>query len=472
MSGFVGRQRELQSLRRALDRVGAGIGSGRPGQCVLVRGRRRVGKSRLVEEVCAQAGVPHLYVTASQQGAVELRLLVEEVATSDLPGREVFAGVVPDSWDAALRLLGTIVDSDRPTIVVVDEFPYLVADDHTIEATFQKQWDRALSKKPVLLVIVGSDLAMMEALNTHGRAFFQRGTELVVPPLSPVETGEIMGAADAADAFDAYLLTGGLPLVCNEWPRGSTLSAYLEGVLAESTSALIVSAERALAAEFPTEVQARAVLGQIGAGETTFTTIARASGGLQATSLTRSLDVLAAKRIVTRDLPLSTSPSTEARYQVTDPYLRFWLRFIGPHLAEIERGRGDLVHARVRRDWSSWRGRTVEPVIRDALARLSPLPGLPAADAVGGFWTRTNNPEIDIIGGDRGPIAKTVVYAGTIKWRDDAVLEQADLNRLAADLAKVAGADPSTPLIAVSRTGSTTTGAALTLGPEDLLAAW
>lgn len=91
---------------------------------------------------------------------------------------------------------------------------------------------------------------------------------------------------------------------------------------------------------------------------------------------------------------------------------------------------------------------------------------------MGGFWTRTNNPEIDIIGGDRGPIAKAIVYAGTIKWRDVAVLGQPDINRLAADLAKVAGAGPSTPLIGVSRTGSTTTGAALTIGPEDLLAAW
>lgn len=95
----------------------------------------------------------------------------------------------------------------------------------------------------------------------------------------------------------------------------------------------------------------------LGAGETTFTAVARASGGLQATSLTRSLYILAAKRIVARDLPLSTSPSAEARYRVIDPYLRFWLRFVGPHLAEIERGRGDLVHARIRRDWSSWRGR-------------------------------------------------------------------------------------------------------------------
>jgi hypothetical protein len=71
----------------------------------------------------------------------------------------------------------------------------------------------------VLLVLVGSDLTMMEALNTHGRAFFQRGTEMVVPPLSPTETAAIVGSASAADAFDAHLVTGGLPLICNEWDQ-------------------------------------------------------------------------------------------------------------------------------------------------------------------------------------------------------------------------------------------------------------
>lgn len=104
-------------------------------------------------------------------------------------------------------------------------------------------------------------------------------------------------------------------------------------VLAEPTSPLIVSAERVLAAEFPTEAQARLVLGQIGAGEVTFTRIARAAGGLQQASANRSLELLTRKRIVAKDLPLSTVPSGEARYRVADPYLRFWLRFIGPHMA-------------------------------------------------------------------------------------------------------------------------------------------
>lgn len=80
-----------------------------------------------------------------------------------------------------------------------------------------------------------------------------------------------------------------------------------------------MSAERALAAEFPDQAQARSVLAQIGSGELTFSNIARAAGGLQAGSLSRALETLGTKRVVVREVPLSTKPSKEARYRVNDP---------------------------------------------------------------------------------------------------------------------------------------------------------
>ena len=471
MAMFVGRSKELKSLNHQQGRVVTALGSDVPGQCLLVRGRRRVGKSRLLEHFCAQSGMPYVFFAASQQGASEPALFADEVAQSNLPGKDLFVDSAPGTWDAALRLLAAAVDEAGPTIVVIDEFPYLASDDSRLEATFQKQWDRLLSKKPVLLILVGSDLAMMESLSTHARPFYQRGTEMVIPPLSPAETAIIVASATAADSFDAYLITGGLPLICDAWPAGSTMWEYLEGSLSEPTSPLIVSAERVLAAEFPSDAQARVVLGQIGAGEVTFAKIARASGGLQSASTNRSIDLLVTKRIIVKELPLSTTKSVEARYRVDDPYLRFWLRFVGPHMAEIERGRGDRVFARIERDWSSWRGRAIEPVIRDALRRLSPVAGLPAADTVGGYWTRSNNPEIDLIGADKGPIAGTLAYAGTVKWLDDKPLTQSDVNQLIADIRRVPGADATIALLAVSRSGVTATGVTA-LGPDDLIAAW
>lgn len=468
---FVGRERELRSLSALLDRVCDAPAAGTPGRCVFVRGRRRVGKSRLVEEFCAGSGMPYVFFTASQQGARELTQFVDELRQSTLPGRDRLEGVAAATWDAALNLLDGALPSDGPAIVVIDEFPYLVGDDPTIEGTLQKQWDRVLSRRRVLLIVIGSDLAMMEALNSYGRPLHQRGTEMVVSALSPAETGHFTGASSAAAALDAYLITGGLPLVCDDWPSGSDMWAYLEAALAEPTSPLIVSAERVLASEFPAEVLAREVLTEIGSGERTFSNIARAAGGLQAGTVTRALTTLATKRVIAKDLPLSTKKSVEARYRIADPYLRFWLRFVGPSLADIERGRSDRAVARLRAGWTAWRGRAIEPVVRDALANMRHIAGLPDADVVGSYWTRSNVPEIDLIGADRAPIAKRLAYAGSIKWLEHRPLDQADINRLVADLAGVPGATPSMPLVAVSLAGVSATGV-VALGPDELLAAF
>lgn len=472
MAGFVGRADQLTALRNELSKVTKQLRDAEPGRCLLIRGRRRVGKSRLVEEFLDRARVPSMFFTASRQASDELGLFADAIRESDLPGRDAAVGVEPQAWDGALRLLDAALPQDGPAVVVVDEFPYLVEEDESVEAVFQKHWDRSLAKKPVLLLLIGSDLAMMETLNTHGRAFYQRGSELVIPPLSPSETATIVGSTTEADAFDAYLVTGGLPLICADWSPGQDLWEFLGEALSQTTSPLIVSAERSLAAEFPEDALARHVLNQIGSGEVTFTNIARAAGGLRATSLHRGLELLTNKRVVVRELPTSTKTSKEARYRVVDPYLRFWLTFIGPGMAEIERGRNDRVLARIERDWTGWRGRAIEPVVRESINRLLPIDGLPPAQAVGAYWTRTNVPEIDLIGADRLPQARKISFAGTIKWLENAPLDQGDLNALTAVVGQVPGADEDTPLVAVSRSGVTAAGAACELGPEDLLAAW
>ncbi|WP_426563757.1 ATP-binding protein [Angustibacter sp. McL0619] len=465
---FVGRDVELGRLAGLLADV-VEAQDRKPGKALLLRGRRRVGKSRLVEEFVARAEVPHVYFTASGRSVrEELALFAEEVAASDLPNAALFREVVPTSWDAALRLLASAVP-ETGSVVVLDELPYLTVGDPAFEGTLQKLFDRELSRRRVLLVGIGSDLAMMEALNEYGRPFHQRATEMVVPPLSPAEVAAMLDL-DAAQAFDAHLVTGGLPMICAEWKSGLTLRRYLAKATADPTSALVVSAERALAAEFPTEVQARFVLGAIGAGERTFANIGRAAGGLQPASLNRSLTTLRDKRVVSVDQPLSTRAPSEKRYRVADPYLQFWLTFVGPHLDEIERGRGDLLLARITRSWTSWRGRAIEPLVRESLRRLPDR--LPVGSAsVGAFWTRTNDPEIDLVVTDRGPVARRVHAVGSIKWLERRPFDTDDLARLVRHRAQLPGAEDATPLLAVSRAGSHVEGVTV-LGPQDLLAAW
>lgn len=472
---FVGRHQQLRSLQRLLDQVRSAP-PGAPGKAVLIRGRRRVGKSRLVEQFIQQSQLPSVFYAATGRPlAEELRIFAEEVALSTLPGADLFRDLELTSWDAALRLLASAV-GDAVCVVVLDELPYLTAADPGFEATLQKMFDRELSRRRVLLVGVGSDLAMMEQLNTYGRPFYQRASEMVVPPLSPAEVGDMLGLG-AADAFDAYLVTGGLPLVCGEWTSGASLWDYLETALQEPTSALLVSAERALAAEFPGESQARTVLTAVGSGERTFTNIGREAGGLQQASLSRSLRILVDKRVVSADQPLSTrSGAKDKRYRVADPYLRFWLAFLGDRIQEIERGRGDRVLSRVRTSWTSWRGRAVEPVLRESLdllgADLLGPDGEPgAAPVVGSYWTRTNDPEIDVVLADQQPVAQRVLGVGSIKWLETAPFGADDLGALLRHRAQLPGADDTTAALVVSRSGCTVDGVRV-YGPEDLLDAW
>jgi AAA+ ATPase superfamily predicted ATPase len=459
-------------LDRLLKRVENGGRTGRPGKAVLIRGRRRVGKSRLVEEFIDRASLPSLFYTASAQSntATDLRMFIEAGAASTLSQASVFAGQNPRDWNAALQLLATALPADSPSIVVLDELPYLINNDPGFEGTLQKLYDRELSHKPVLLLCVGSDLAMMERLNQYDRPFHQRGTEMVVPPLSPADIADMLGL-DPAEAFDAFLISGGLPLILDEWPTTGGIFDYLADAVTDPTSALIVSGERSLAAEFPSDAQARLVLSAIGSGERTHSLIGRAAGGLPTTSLNRALQILGSKRVVEAVTPLSTRPSKETRYYIADPHLRFWLAFVGPYLAEVERGRGDLTLERIRTSFSAWRGRAIEPVVRESLFRLRDGGLADDTGAVGGYWTRTNDPEIDIVAADRGPVAQRITAVGSIKWLERKAFDSRDLSRLIVHRSQLPGADDSTPLIAVSRAGVAVK-EAQAVGPEQLLTAW
>ena len=467
MRRFIGRQRELGVLHDVLDEVRS-TGEGR---CLLIRGRRRVGKSSLVEEFLGRAdGVPSLFYTAAGLPAEgELAELVEAVAGSTLPDRALFVEERPRQWSAAFRLLAEILPDDAPSVVVMDEVPYLMGRVDAFEGMLQRAWDRQLSRKPVLLLLVGSDLSMMEALNSYERPFHQRGSEMVVGPLNPADIASMLDLAPA-EAFDAALVTGGLPLILRQWSPGQSVWDFLQTSLDSPISALLVSAERSLAAEFPPQAMGREVVRAIGAGERTFTNIARAAGGIAHTTLTRATELLTRKGMVAAELPVSLRPSKERRYRVTDPYLRFWLTFLEPHMAEIERMRGDLTLARIRERWTAWRGRAVEPLIRESLARLLPDGELPAAPVVGGYWTRGNEVEIDLVGADRQPVARRLLFLGSIKWLEQSPFDAHDLAALHKHRAAVTE-DP-VPLVGVSRSGVKCTGLTATYGPEELIAAW
>ncbi|MGH3832843.1 MAG: ATP-binding protein [Pseudonocardiaceae bacterium] len=466
---FVGRQQDLGRLRCHLDAV---VNDG-AGRLLSVRGRRQAGKSRLVTEFADRSGLPQLFFTASRLASPqeELARLAQEARRSALPGAQLFDGITFDNWHAALRQVASALPAG-PAIVVFDEFPWLTEASPSLEGALQVAWDRVFESRPVLMILIGSDLAMMEALTSYGRPLFGRAKECVVDPFTVADTAAMIGVDDCSVAVDAQLVTGGYPRLCLEWRGAPDVMSFLRGQLTDENSDLVAIGRTVLAAEFPTEIQARHVLGAIGAGERTNKAIS-IRAGLQAAPLARSLHLLReAKRVVAADLPVSTRPAREPRYRVADSYLRFWLRFIEPALPDISRGRCDLALARMRDSWLDYRGRAVEPLVRASLERLARSdPRLAGTSVIGGYWTRSGSAEVDLVGVDQWPGATRVSMVGSVKWRERSPFDQRDLSDLAAYRAGVPGGHDAT-LIAVSRSGCTAQGLAAVYDPEDLVSAW
>ena len=158
--------------------------------------------------------------------------------------------------------MAAALPADQPSIVVIDELPWLLESDQALEGALQTAWDRALSRKPVLLILIGSDLAMMERLDDYTRPFHQRATVMVLPALNPVEVGGPLGCAPA-DALDAYLVTGGYLWSARSGTR-QDVDKFLRGSAPQSDISAACLGRAVARGKFPAEIQAREVLSPSG----------------------------------------------------------------------------------------------------------------------------------------------------------------------------------------------------------------
>jgi len=471
---------ELSLLAKRLDQV---VASGRA-TAVAIRGRRQIGKSRLVQEFCDRAGAPYLFFTAIK-GASPVESVAEfvtELRDSTLPADH---DLIPldgaASWLDAFRILAAALP-DTLSVVVIDELPWLVEQDDLFEGALQVAWDRLLASRPVLLLLLGSDIHMMERLTGYDRPFFGRADNLVLGPLNPFDAGRALGLK-ATDAIDAYLVSGGLPGILRSWPHGTPPLSFLEQECADPAAPVFSVPESALLAEFPSPDQARRVLEAVAGGNRTFANIAVAAGNLQGVLPSGSLTPLLRrlveeKRVMAIDQPLSTRPGKPALYQVADSNLRLYLAAGRSAQEQARRGRPDQAFRIMLRRWSTWRGKAVEPLVRQSLelAAAAGQTPWPQAEAVGGWWNRKFDPAIDLVGADRAPLAAHIYFTGSVKWLGSP-FDHHDLAELLRGSAEVPGFTFGATGIAIASLsgvapGVDTARVDLRWGPQDVVSAW
>ena len=202
---------EWSALTRfvADDRPGATLG--------VVSGRRRQGKTFLLDAVCQAAG--GFYFGATEATAAEsLRRLGAQLTSRLSP----VTPVRPSGWEEAVEAL-LALGEDRPVPVVIDEFPYLVQADPSLPSVVQDALGPRRGRRPesrARLLLCGSAISFMGKLLAgnaplRGRA----GLELVVQPFDHRLAAQFWGITDPRLAVQVHAVVGGTPAYRREFAR-------------------------------------------------------------------------------------------------------------------------------------------------------------------------------------------------------------------------------------------------------------
>ena len=175
---FYDRTVELAALDRAWKRHGNG------GQMLLLFGRRRLGKTFLLQRYFTAGAAgnesekPHCYYLAEQSTAAAQQLTLARQLIAALPADGVTAEEIAVSWNALLRYASQQAQARKKGgsrfALILDEFPYLIAQTPELPSILQAWWDREGVHSPLFVVLCGSQLSAMSALGEESAPLFGR----------------------------------------------------------------------------------------------------------------------------------------------------------------------------------------------------------------------------------------------------------------------------------------------------------
>jgi AAA+ ATPase superfamily predicted ATPase len=407
------RERELEELDYVLHETGAHF--------LTVSGRRRLGKTTLLVEWSRTSGVPTIYWIASRVSTVQLLRSFSQATYShahpDVPTDPDFSY---PTWEMALRQVGELAHTRR-FIVILDEFPYAVEVEPALPSVLQNVWDQALKQTQVYLILCGSHVGMMEELHAHQAPLFGRiAGHLRLGPLPFSATADFLPTYALDRRVAVYAMLGGVPAYLERFSDQSSLADNVRRHLFRPTGMFRTDPQYLLHDEVQQPHNYLAVLLAIAAGNHTQSDIIKATGLENITAYLHRLQEL---HFVRREIPATVpeakrATSRKGRYDLADPYLRFYYRFIHPNQHLLEQGLYDWLWKLISEQLPSYVGLyAFEELCREWVlikARANELPFVP--ERVGSHWSP--EAQIDVVAINWR--LKNILL-GEAKWTQDRV---------------------------------------------------
>lgn len=411
MSKFYCRDKELSKLNKRY--------TGDKFECIIIYGRRRVGKTALINEFCKDK--PTIFFSALNTTAKEnLEVLSKAIMAYERPDADNIP--VFTEYDAALDEI-TSLAKERRLVLVIDEYPYLAKAKPAISAMLQHLIDHKWNESKLFLILCGSSMSFMEnqVLGQESPLYGRRTGQFKIHPLDYRETAMFHSDLSVIDNALIYGITGGVPHYINKLDVKEDVDEALINNLFDSSSYLYEEPANLLKQELREPAIYNAIIKAIAEGASKLNDI-KMRVGEETSVVSKYLKTLVDLEIVKKEIPITEKPGRKTVYMLADNFFRFWYRFVPGNIGAIDSGRIMKTYPHVVKQYfSDYMGLIFEKMCQDYLMYYDE--SLPIElNEVGQWWgtdsRKRKQIQIDIVG---TPVIGKEYIIGSCKYRNEKI---------------------------------------------------
>ncbi len=324
ISTFINRETELSLLAQEWNKQN--------GQLIILYGRRRIGKTRLVTEFLKdKLGIFYIGEDTSYQIQLNgLKMKIAEFLNDDL-----LTNLEIKNWDQLFEYFTRNLPKKR-FYFFIDEFSYLIKSDKGILSTLQKYWDTVFSSSNMFLVLCGSILGLMsERVLSYASPLYGRRSRGIL--LTGIKFKHAMQflSMPFTDMLQVYMTTGGVPEYLLKATPYHSFDEFINAEFVNKNGYFYREPHYIISQEFKELKTYFSILNAIAYGNTMPTKIANFSG-LKAREIYPYLENLIRLGFVKRNTSIFGS-TKNGIYMISDPIFDFWFNFVFKHREQIER---------------------------------------------------------------------------------------------------------------------------------------
>ena len=312
---FIGRERELSDLKTQFNSASKSI--------VLVYGKRRVGKTRLLQESLKDFDgtvVNHLCVKSSFEG--NLRLLCRSVALS--------FGLSPSfSVSSLFDLFDFIKAQNKRTVIILDEYQYLKESGKETDVDSMMQVIADSLPDNVKLVLCGSYITIMKNLLKEADPLFGRFTKIIhLEELDYKDASRFYPDLPVREKIRFYSVFGGSPYVLCNLDYGKSLQQNIVELVLEPDSLFRTYIENIALKEIQKAFDIR-ILEIIGNSRRRFKDIFSMIGFEDSSLLDKQMKNLLNMETISKVVPINAGNDKKKQfYEINDNLMRFYFTYV------------------------------------------------------------------------------------------------------------------------------------------------